>query len=54
MGFPFEEASWDAVSGAMYMGSTGSAPAIFTVLAIAACVAVLFFGNRSEHNRYKD
>ena len=53
MGFPFPEATWDAVTGAMYMGAGGNAPLIYTLIAAVACVVVLWLGNRSEHDFYK-
>lgn len=52
MGFPFESASWDAVTGAMYMGAGGSAPMIYTLISAVACVVVLWVGNSSEHKLY--
>jgi len=52
MGFPYESATWDAVDGAMYMGSGGSMPWLFTLLSIAACVVLLWIGNRHEHQLY--
>ena len=54
MGFPFESASWDAVTGAMYMGSTGSAPMVYTLISAALCVVVLWIGNSKEHSLYGD
>ena len=54
MGFPFDEATWDAVTGAMYMGAGGSAPFIFTLLSAVACVVALWLGNSAEHNHYKN
>ncbi len=48
MGFPYDEANWAVVDGAMYMGAGGSMPGVFTVIAMAICVAVLFVGHRSE------
>lgn len=54
MGFPYDEATWDVVDGAMFMGWGGSAPGIYTVIAMAICVFVLWAGNRSEHKKYKD
>ena len=54
MGFPFESASWDAVTGAMYMGAGSSAPMIFTLISAAVCVVVLLIGNSSEHKMYDD
>ena len=42
MGFPFDEATWNVVDGAMYMGAGGSMPAIFTWLSIAVCIVLLW------------
>ena len=53
MGFPYDEATWDAATGAMYMGAGGGAPAIYTWLSIIACVVLLWLGNRSEQEHYK-
>jgi hypothetical protein len=52
MGFPFEEASWSAVDGAMFIGWGSSMPGIFTLLAAAICTWVLLQGNISEHKRF--
>jgi hypothetical protein len=54
MGFAYESASWDAVTGAMYMGANGSAPMIYTLISAALCVLMLWMGNRSEHKMYDD
>ncbi|MGE4611130.1 MAG: hypothetical protein AAED33_07025 [Paracoccaceae bacterium] len=52
MGFPFEQASWDGVEGAIYMGAGGISPLIYTLVAAAACVFALWLGNRKEHALY--
>jgi len=52
MGFPFAEATWDVVTGAMYMGAGGSSSLWYTVIAMAACVYALWSGNRKEHKLY--
>lgn len=54
MGFPYEEATWDTVSGAMYMGAGGSMPAMITWLSVALCVIVLWVGNSKEHSLYSE
>lgn len=54
MGFPFSEASWDVVTGPMYMGAGSSFPAIFTWISVALCVWALWAGNRKEHSLYSD
>ncbi|WP_174234468.1 hypothetical protein [Sulfitobacter sp. SK012] len=46
--FPYDEASWSAVDGAMFMGWGGSLPGIATFVAAAICVAVLIYGQRTE------
>lgn len=52
MGFAYDSASWDAVTGAMYMGANGSAPMIYTLISAALCVFVLWAANRSEQKHY--
>ena len=54
MGFPYDSATWDVVDGAMFMGWGGAMPGLYTLIAIVACVAVLYFGNKTEHQRYDD
>lgn len=53
MGFPFDQATWDAVKGAMFIGFGGPAPGIYTLLGVAACIVILLVGNKSEKERYK-
>jgi hypothetical protein len=53
MGFPYNEATWDVVDGAMFMGWGSSAPGIFTAIAAVICVAVLVFGHSSEAKKAK-
>lgn len=52
MGFPYEGSDWAAVDGAMFMGWGGSMPGVYTVIAMAICVYVLWAGNRSEKKRF--
>ena len=52
MGYPYDEATWDAATGAMYMGAGGSAPMIYTLISMVVCVVLLWMGNRSEHQLY--
>ncbi len=52
MGFPFDQATWDAVTGAMYIGAGGAAPAIYTLISAAMCIWALWAGNRKEHQLY--
>lgn len=54
MGFPFEQATWDSVTGAMYMGAGGSMPAIITWISVILCLWALWAGNRKEHKLYND
>ncbi len=51
--FPYDEASWSAVDGAMFMGWGGSLPGIATLIAAVICVAVLVIGQRSETAKAK-
>jgi len=53
MGFPYSEATWDVVDGAMFMGWGGSAPGLYTAIAAVICVAVLVIGNGSEKKKAK-
>lgn len=51
--FPYDEASWSVVDGAMFMGWTGSLPGMTTFVAIVICIAVLVFGQRAETQKAK-
>ena len=51
--FPYEEASWSVVDGAMFMGWGGALPGITTAIAAIICVAVLVIGQRSETAKAK-
>ena len=53
MGWPFEEASWNEISGAIYMGLGGSMPVIWTLLAAALCVIAIIVGMSHELSAYK-
>ncbi len=48
MGFPYDEASWSAVDGAMFMGSGTTMPGMYTAIAAGICVLVLIYGQASE------
>lgn len=48
MGFPYEEASWSVVDGAMFMGWGSAMPGVYTAIAAIICVAVLVFGQKTE------
>jgi hypothetical protein len=52
MGFPYEGSDWAAVDGAMFMGWGTAMPGIYTFVAAAICVYVLWAGNRSEHQKF--
>lgn len=52
MGYPYDSASWDAATGAIYMGANGSMPLIFTIISAALCVWALWAGHRGEHKLY--
>lgn len=54
MGFPHDGASWDAVSGPIFMGWGSSLPGIFTVIAIILCIAALVIGQAAEAKKYRD
>ena len=51
--FPYEEASWSVVDGAMFMGWGTSMPGIATFIAATICVVVLVIGQRSETEKAK-
>lgn len=53
MGFPFDEATWTGVDGAMYIGWGSSMPGIYTLIAALICAWVLIKGNASEHKRFE-
>lgn len=51
--FPYPEATWDVVDGAMFVGWGGSLPGTATVIAMVICVVVLVIGQRSETAKAK-
>jgi len=51
--FPYDEASWSVVDGAMFMGWGSALPGIATFIAAVICVAVLVIGQRSETAKAK-
>ena len=53
MEFPFENATWERLEGAMYMGANSNATLIYTLVSAGICVFVLWHGNRGEQERYK-
>ena len=54
MGFPYTEADWELVEGAMYMGAGGALPGIFTFISILICIYLLWACNRVEWNKYDE
>ena len=53
MGFPFEEATWDGVSGAIFMGYGGAMPGLFSVISIGLCILILAKGYLAEKKSYE-
>jgi hypothetical protein len=53
MGFPFSEATWNVVDGAMFIGWGSSAPGLYTLLSVVAVVVILYIGNKHEQSHYK-
>lgn len=53
MGFPFDTPTWDGVSGAIFMGVGGSAPGLFSMIAVIVAVGALAFGQRTEAGKYR-
>lgn len=51
--FPYDDATWSVVDGAMFMGWGGALPGLTTFLAAVICVAVLVIGQRSETAKAK-
>jgi len=51
--FPYDEASWSVVDGAMFMGWGSALPGISTAIAAIICVVVLVIGHRSEMEKAK-
>ena len=58
MGYPYAEATWDAATGAMYMGANlgggNIALYIYTLISVACCVWALWKGNSNEHALYEN
>ena len=48
MGFPYEEASWSVVDGAMFIGWGSALPGLCTLIAAVICIGVLVYGQKSE------
>ena len=53
MGFPFDEATWNVVDGAMFMGWGSAMPGIYTALSAVALVVILVIANIKEQSHYK-
>ena len=53
MGFPFNEATWNVVDGAMFIGWGGSAPGFYTGLSAVVLVVLLYIANKREQSHYK-
>jgi hypothetical protein len=51
--FPYDEASWSVVDGAMFAGSGTALPGLTTFIAAVICIAVLVYGQRSETAKAK-
>ena len=51
--FPYAEANWDVVDGAMFMGWGTALPGITTLIAAVLCVLVLVIGQGSETAKAK-
>ena len=49
--FPYEEASWSVVDGAMFMGWGGALPGAMTFIAAVICVVVLIYGQKTEKDK---
>ncbi|MDR9392850.1 hypothetical protein [Roseovarius sp. SYSU LYC5161] len=52
MGFPFDTQSWDAASGAIFMGAGGAMPGLYTIIAIGLCILALAMGQKTEMSKY--
>ena len=51
--FPYDQASWDVVDGAMFMGWGGALPGLTTLIAAIICIVVLVMAQRSETAKAK-
>tara|TARA_Y200000002_G_C22640189_1_gene646589 strand:- start:996 stop:1169 length:174 start_codon:yes stop_codon:yes gene_type:complete len=54
MGFPYNEASWNVVDGAMFMGWGGVTPFFYTLISIIICIVVLLWGDAIEKSKYEE
>ncbi len=53
MGFPFGEASWTGVDGAVFMGFGTAMPGFYTFIAGVICAGALVYGQISEVRKTK-
>lgn len=53
MGWPFDEASWNGIEGAIYMGAGTSWELVWVLLSAGLCIAALFAGSSHEKKAYK-
>jgi hypothetical protein len=53
MGWGFDSASWDAVTGPMYMGMNSGWEYIWLIVSIGLCVAAIWVGGTHEIGAYK-
>jgi hypothetical protein len=54
MGFPYSEATWSVVDGAMFMGWGGVTPFFYTLISIIICIVVLLLGDNIEKSKYEN
>lgn len=52
MGFPYDEATWNAAEGAIFMGFGGSAPGLYSLIAIVVLIGALAVGHIAEAKKY--
>ena len=50
----FDYASTEDMTGAIFTGAGGSMPVVYTLVAAAILVYVIWSGNRHEHEAYKN
>ncbi|MDE2791174.1 MAG: hypothetical protein OXI81_12225 [Paracoccaceae bacterium] len=53
MGFPYSEADWAVVDGAMFMGAGGAMTGIYTAITIVGSIILLWKCNRVEQSLYE-
>jgi len=53
MGFPYDEAAWSVVDGAMFMGWGTAMPGVYTAIAAAVCAYVLWAISLNINNLIK-